>query len=129
MQGRRNILAHAVENHGADERGRSRKNGELVERDVGIGAVVRGESFVPGGAVLATLVREAENEDQKLLAARPGENDFGIVEGFGFDSGNRLGENRRGKAEHREAESDGKPKVFHRCSFAWIGRDPSDAKQ
>jgi len=64
---------------------------------VGIGAVVRGEAFIPWSAVLATLVREAENEDQKLLAARLGEDDFGIVESFGFDGGHRLRKESRGK--------------------------------
>jgi hypothetical protein len=66
---------------------------------VGIGAVVRSETFIPWSAVLATLVREAENEDQKLLAARPGEDDFGIVESFGFDGGHGLRRESRGKPE------------------------------
>ena len=64
-----------------------------------IGAVVRGETFIPRSAVLAAPVREAENEDQKPLAARLGEVDFGIVEGFGFDWRDGLREESRGNED------------------------------
>jgi hypothetical protein len=36
-------------------------------------------------------VGETENEDQKLLAAVFGQDDFGIVESFGSDGKNGLG--------------------------------------
>jgi hypothetical protein len=102
-----NIFAHAMENHGTNERRGPGQNGELVVRNMGVRSVVRKEALVPRSAVLAAFVGEAENEDQKLLAAGFGQDDFGIVEGFRFDGRNGLGEKSGTRSEKGEAESGG----------------------
>jgi hypothetical protein len=57
---------------------------------MGVGEVVGREALVPGSAVLAAFVRETQNEDEQFLTARLGEDDFGIVQGFGFYGRNGL---------------------------------------
>jgi hypothetical protein len=122
-----NVFAHAVENHGTNERRGASKNGELVVRNTGVRSVVRKETLVPGSAVLAAFVGEAENEDQKLLAAGLGQDDFGIVESFGSDGRNGLGAEGGSRNEKGEAESGDERKAFHGCPFVWDGGHYSDA--
>jgi hypothetical protein len=112
-----NIFAHAMENHGTNERRGPGQNGELVVRNMGVRSVIRKEALVPGSAVLAAFVGEAENEDQKLLAAGFGQDDFGIVESFRFDGRNGLREESGSRSENGEAESGDERKTVHRCPF------------
>ena len=62
-------FAHAAQDHGAHE-GRSRgQHRDLVVSDVWVRGEVCRDTLAPGGAIVATFVREAEDEDQELLAA------------------------------------------------------------
>jgi len=122
-----NVFAHAVDNHGTNERRGASQNGELVVGNVGVRSVVRKETLVPGSAVLAAFVGEAEDEDQKLLAAGFGQDDFGIVESFRFDGRDGLGKQCRSRSERGEAESGDERKAFHGCPFVWDGGHYSDA--
>jgi hypothetical protein len=112
-----NIFPHAMENHGTNERGGPGQNGELVVRNMGIRSIVRKEALVPGSAILAAFVGEADNEDQKLLATGFGQDDFGIVESFRFHGRNGLGEKSGSRSENGEAESGDERKAFHGCPF------------
>jgi hypothetical protein len=66
------------------------EDGQTEIGDTGVGMVIGGDFFAPDFAQFGALLREAHDENQELMAARTGENDFGIVQGFGFDGRDRL---------------------------------------
>lgn len=86
-----NVFAHAVDDHAADHGWSTLQLGELIDRDAGItGRKIGGEALGPAGGLLTAFVGEADGENEVLLAARFWEDDFGIVEGFGFDGRDGL---------------------------------------
>jgi hypothetical protein len=107
---RGDIFAHAVEDHGTDQGGRALEDGHREVGDTGVSAVVGGDFSAPNLAQLAALVRETDHKNQDLLAAGVGEGNFGVVERFGSDGRDGLGERESGGEE----EKCGNFEYFHR---------------
>lgn len=102
-----------------------------------VGEVIGREALVPGSTVLAAFVRETENEDEQLLTARLGEDDFGIVQGFGFygRNGLRMARNRAEakndcNRERQDQASHGVPSVENHGASTKMqpGADPMPAR-
>ena len=103
-----NVLAHAVDDHAANHSRGVLQFRELIDGDVRIvGGKVGGEALAPGGRLLAAFVREADGEDEVLLAAGFREHNFGIVERFALDGWDGLGIQRR-HSEKNERENPGR---------------------
>ena len=80
------------------------EDGQTEIGDTGVGMEIGGNFFAPDFAQFAALLREAHDENQELMAARTGENDFGIVQGFGFDGRDRLRKRQSGGDEEERDE-------------------------
>ena len=80
------------------------EDGQTEIGDTGVGMEIGGNVFAPDFAQFAALLREAHDENKELMAARTGENDFGIVQGFGFDGRDRLCRGQSGGDEEEHGE-------------------------
>src|SRR5215470_12897930 len=85
------VCAHAVNDHGADQRGRALEDRYGEVGNTGVGVVVGRDFSAPDLAQVATLMREADHENQDLPATRIGEGNFGVVERFSFNGRDGLG--------------------------------------
>ena len=102
-----------MNDHAADHGRGALQFGELIYGDVRVvSSEIGAEALAPGRGLLAAFVGEADGEDEVLLAARFGDNDFGIVEGFAFDG--RDGLRRTGRYSEKDQRENGGEKFEHR---------------
>ena len=97
-------FAHAIKDHGADQGWGTLEESQTEIGDTGVGMVILGDFLAPDFAQFAALLRKAHDENQKLLAARTGENDLGIVQGLGFDGGDGLCRRQNNRDEEEQDE-------------------------
>jgi hypothetical protein len=95
-----NVLAHSAKNHRSDKRRSALEDGELVIGDLCVRVIISEQPLVPRCTCVAAFVREAENKDEILRAARFWQENVGIIQCFAFDRGNGL--RKRTGAESQE---------------------------